>query len=266
MLDCELRPGSQHCQKDTATFITSIIERLKRIKPGMRFLFRLDSGNDAFDTLKAIIGTIGYYCIIKRNKRKENDDEWLKTAKKHGKETSPRKGKKVWIGKVEKHPHKKGKILESVYCVFEVIERKIDNRGNRLLIPEIEVNSWWTNLKCDAETIIGLYHDHATSEQFHNELKHDLGIERLASGKMDVNKILLCIAMNAYNVLRYLGQQSLEKENRIKTRKRLGKVIRDIICVAGKLVNHAGKLVFKIYEGEPMLRLFLRLNASLCFT
>ena len=55
--------------------------------------------------------------------------------------------------------------------------------------------------------------------------------------------------MNAYNALKLLGQKSIEKEGREKPkRKRVGKVIRDIICVAGKLVKHAGVLVFKIYE------------------
>jgi len=32
-----------------------------------------------------------------------------------------------------------------------------------LLFPEIEVNMWWTNLLCKAETAIGLYHSHATN-------------------------------------------------------------------------------------------------------
>ena len=189
MLDCELRPGSQHCQKDTVAFITTCIEKLSKLKLGVRFLFRLDSGNDAFETLKVIIANC-CYCIIKRNKRKESDEKWLKIAKRHGKLTRPRKGKKVWIGKINTNPkNKKGEILKDVYIVFEVTERKRDSAGQKLLIPEVEVNSWWTNLNCDAEKVIELYHEHATSEQFHSELKHDLGVERLPSGKLAVNKI-----------------------------------------------------------------------------
>jgi len=260
ILDCELRPGSQHCQNGTPEFIKSLISRLRMVLPNVRYLFRLDSGNDALDTIDAITG-LGRdcYCIIKRNKRKESDEKWLKTAKRKGKLIEPRKGKKVWIGKTKIHPHK-----EDMFCVFEVIERKTDSAGNKFLIPDIEVNSWWTNLGCDAEQVISLYHDHATSEQFHSELKHDLDVERLPSGKLNVNKIILAVAMNAYNALRMLGQCSLEQKFWEESkRKRVGTVIREIICVAGKLVRHAGELIFKMYEKDPILPVFLRLNAAL---
>ena len=265
MLDSELRPGSQHCQKGTVAFIKGFMGRLHGIQSGGRFLFRLDSGNDSFDTLKAISEAgRGHYCIIKRNKRRENDEEWLRKARRYGKRVESRKGKRVWVGTIEVHPRKKEEILEGVRCVFEVIERKTDRTGNRLLFPEIEVNSWWTNLGCEAEKVIELYHGHATSEQFHGELKHDMDIERLPSGRFAVNKIVLAVAMNAYNALKLLGQKSIEQKNRRKLkRKRLGKVIRDVICVAGKLVKHGRELAFKIHEKEPMLPVFLRLNAEL---
>ena len=260
ILDCELRPGSQHSQKGMPAFIRGLVDRLREIQPNGRFLFRLDSGNDALDTIDAIISS-GYdcYCIIKRNKRRESDEKWLKMAKRNGKRTEPRKGKKVWVGRTRINPHK-----EDMYCIYEVIERKSDGAGNQFLIPEIEVNSWWTNLSCDAEKAISLYQEHATSEQFHSELKHDLGVERLPSGKLAVNKILLAVAMNAYNALRLLGQHSVERKFwEEPKRKRLGKVIREIICVAGKLVKHAGNLIFKINEKDPVLPVFLRLNAIL---
>jgi len=267
ILDCELRPGSQHCQNGTAAFITGLLSRLHSLPIVKRYLFRLDSGNDAWDTMRAITDAgEGHYCIIKRNKRLESDEKWLKIAKRYGKRTAPRQGKKVWIGTVRKHPRKKDEVLSDVNCIFEVTERKTDGEGNRLLFPEIEVNSWWTNLDLEAEKVIELYHGHATSEQFHSELKHDMGVERFASGKLAVNKILLAIAMNAFNTLRFLGQQSRELvKHKRHERKRLGKVIRDIMCVAGKLVKHAKSLVFKIYERDPVLPLFLQLNAALDF-
>jgi hypothetical protein len=228
----------------------------------------MDSGNDAFDTLKAITNAgKGHYCIVKRNKRSESDEEWLKLAKRHGELKEPRQGKKVWVGTVGIHPQKKDEILTDVNCVFEITERKIDKIGNRLLIPEIEVKSWWTNLDCTAEKVIELYHGHATSEQFHSELKHDLGVERLPSGKLNVNKILFAIAMNAYNALRLLGQESIKPEKCKKhKRKRVGTVIREIICIAVKIVKHARSLILKIYEKDPMLPVFRRLNATLDFT
>ena len=266
MLDCELRPGSQHCQKGTPAFISGLAGHLKNMQDNGRFLFRLDSGNDAWETLKAIVcAGKEHYCIVKRNNRKENLEKWLERAKRGGARAEPRKGKKVWVGTANNiHPQKKGECIPEISCVYEVTERKTDSAGNAFLIPEIEVNLWWTNLGCSAEKVIDLYHGHATSEQFHSELKHDMDIERLPSGKFAVNRILLAVAMNAYNTLRLLGQKSVEPETRAKhKRKRLGKVISDIICIGGKLVKHAKCLVFKIYEKDPMLPVFLRLNAAL---
>jgi hypothetical protein len=263
MLDSELRPGSQHCQKGTVAFIEGLKGRLGRIQTGGRILYRMDSGNDSFDTLKAVSGK-GEYCIIKRNKRRENEEKWLSIGKRKGKKVESRKGKKVWIGTIGIHPKKKDEVLQEVVCVFEVIQRKTDRLGNRYLFPEIEINLWWTNLEVEAEKVIQLYHGHATSEQFHSELKSDMGIERLPSGKLGVNKIVLAVAMNAYNTLRVLGQKSIEKKNSKEVkRKRLGKVIREIICVAGKLVKHGRELIFKMNEKDPMLAVFLRLNAAL---
>jgi hypothetical protein len=117
---------------------------------------------------------------------------------------------------------------------------------------------------CEAEKVIELYHAHGTSEQYHSELKSDMEIERLPSGKFEVNRIVLAVAMNAFNALRVLGQQAVVEAGRKKfKRKRLGKVIRDIICVAGKLVRHGRQLVLKIYEGDPIAPVFLRLDAAL---
>jgi len=91
-----------------------------------------------------------------------------------------------------------------------------------------------------------------------------MDIERLPSGKLAVNKIVLAVAMNAYNALRLIGQKSIEDKGRKKhKRKRLGKVIRDLICVAGKLVKHGRELIFKVSEHDPMLPVLLRLNAAL---
>ena len=95
-------------------------------------------------------------------------------------------------------------------------------------------------------------------EQFHSELKTDMGVERLPSGKYGVNQVLFSIAMCAYNALRFIGQTAIGKTALLPIkprdgtiRKRIGTVIRDIIHFAGKYVSHAGKTLFKIYEHNP---------------
>jgi len=151
--------------------------------------------------------------------------------------------------------------------VFEVIERTADREGNVNLLPEIEVNLWWTNLGCSAEKVIQLYHEHGTMEQYHSELKTDMGIERMPSGKFSVNCMLLSVGMCAFNVLRFIGQSALEHKELLpeKTesfRKRLGKVILEMIHMACKLVHHSRQLAVAIWEGHPWTPIFDLLNLT----
>ncbi|MCP3672073.1 MAG: hypothetical protein GY814_16885 [Gammaproteobacteria bacterium] len=92
---------------------------------------------------------------------------------------------------------------------MRVIERTIDKHGQSLLVPEIEIEGWWTSLDLKEEEVIHWYADHGTSEQFHSELKTDLDIERLPSGKFDTNALVLGCSMLAYNLLRWIGQNGL---------------------------------------------------------
>jgi len=55
------------------------------------------------------------------------------------------------------------------------------------------------------EDIIALYHDHGTSEQIHREIKNDLDLEPLPSGKFATNDLVLHLGIFAYNILRLLG-------------------------------------------------------------
>jgi hypothetical protein len=101
MLDCELRAGSRHCRKGAVEFIRGLLKRLEGMKAGKRYLFRLDSGNGAWDALEAAGDAgKGNYCIM-RNRRKERDEMRLRRAGRHGKREACRKGKKVWIGSIK---------------------------------------------------------------------------------------------------------------------------------------------------------------------
>lgn len=50
--------------------------------------------------------------------------------------------------------------------VMRVVERTTDRKGQLLLVPEIELEGWWSNLDLSENQIIRLYEDHGTSEQF----------------------------------------------------------------------------------------------------
>jgi hypothetical protein len=261
MLGCEMREGTQHCQKGTAEFIKDLNRQIDILDLKQPVLFRLDSGNDAIDTIGAILSG-NHSFIIKRNIRRESPEKLLATAKTYGYAESPREGKTVWTGVVSKNHPRAEKIKDisdgEFNCVFQVTERDIDKHGNRLIFPEIDAQVWWTDLNESAETIIDLYKDHATCEQFHSELKTDMNIERLPSGKFSVNSILLQLAMIAFNILRFIGQTALAASEKLpvildRKRMRLRKVISDLIHIACKIVKHSGKYIMKVCEKDPWL-------------
>ena len=123
-----------------------------------------------------------------------------------------REGKNVYTGFVNHlRPGGAKSTSAPVPGAFEVIERLYDHDDNRLLVPDIEVNTYWTNLTWGADEVIALYHAHGTSEQFHSELKSDMGVEQLPSGKFCVNRLVLLCAMIAFKLLRTIGQQAIKR-------------------------------------------------------
>lgn len=90
--------------------------------------------------------------------------------------------------------------------VYQVTECTTLANGQVLLFPDVEVETYWTSLPNTVETIIKLYHAHGTSEQFHSEIKTDLDLERLPSGKFATNDLVLHLGVFSYNLLRVIGQ------------------------------------------------------------
>jgi hypothetical protein len=260
MLDCELRPGSQHSQKNTPQYLTHNLNLIKQLNIKGKLLFRLDSGNDAPENLK-ILSESGHFFLIKRNLRKENKQQWLDTAKSLGTAKKIRNGKTIYTGVKGGVKHSKDESIKEMDIVFRVIERTIDENGNLLLFPDIEVETYWTNLFESPEDIIALYHDHGTSEQFHSELKSDMNVERFPSGKMNVNSLLLSIIMLAFNSLRMIGQLSLSDKSLLpykskSFRKRLRKVISDLIFVGCKIVKRSRKCFIRLWNKNPWYKAF----------
>ncbi|MFP4067840.1 MAG: hypothetical protein ACLFS5_10125 [Spirochaetaceae bacterium] len=89
--------------------------------------------------------------------------------------------------------------------IFEVTLRRVAADGTTLLFPEISAETFRTNPYESPQSVVALYRDHGTSEQFHSELKHDMNVQRLPSGTFAVNKVILQVAMVAFNMLRFLG-------------------------------------------------------------
>lgn len=163
-------------------------------------LFRLDSGNDVIDTIRKLVVPNCFF-LIKRNLRREPVEQWREIAETLGTARHPRSGKTVYTGTVTKSHPKADADMPEFDIVFEVTVRTSDRRGDDFLVPDVEVETWWTNLFESPETIIDLYHDHGTSEQFHSELKTDMDVERLPSCSMKVNGLVLALFLLAFNTV-----------------------------------------------------------------
>ena len=126
-------------------------------------------------------------------------------------------------------------------------------KGQSLLVPDIEIEGWWTSLTLPMEEVIDLYEHHGAHEQFHSEIKTDLDLERLPSGKFDTNDAILHLASFAYNCLRLLGQLGLTGEiapiRHPAKRRRLKTVLQEIMYRAAKFIAHARKLVLDFGRG-----------------
>ncbi len=60
---------------------------------------------------------------------------------------------------------------------------------------------------------------HGESEQYHSEIKTDMDVERLLSGKFESNNLALELTVIAYNILRIIGQESLKKRDDLERKK-----------------------------------------------
>ena len=249
MVANELRPGSQHCEKGAVEFLERCIDIL--LEAGYapwELLVRVDSGHDASDFLRKL-EELGVRYIVKRNLRVESPEQLLDSIRSFGTPEHPRKGKSVFRGvRADRKPA--GYTEDEAFggfLVIEGVERTIEANGQRLLIPRVEVDSFWTNLPLEASQCVWLYHDHGTSEQFHSELKSDMGLELLPSGCLDTNSLVLGVAAISFNCLRMVGQAALREMEKpspsreLPLRLRLRSVLLDFIKVGCKVVRHAGQ-------------------------
>jgi len=232
--------------------------RYARLMSQATFLVRLDSGNDSLDNIKVCRQEKAHY-IIKRNLRWETTEEWLKVAREFGRMEEPRPGKQVWLGeRYVERPGIKG-LLRIVFCVTE---RTTEADGQALLIPRLEVETYWTSLSDDAATVVRLYQAHGTSEQFHSELKTDLDLERLPSGKFQTNELVLLLGMVAYNLLRMIGQESLREADapirKQVSRRRVRSVMQDLVYLACRLIRHARRWTLSFGRHCPWLATWRR--------
>ena len=267
LLAMELREGKQHCQSGTADFLREVIALARQLtdKP---LLIRLDSGNDAAENIGICMEECyrgnRVHFIIKRNLRKELPEDWLKSMRDVCKNvTEPREGKKEYIGETfrdvayEADTPDSGKEKKTVKIrtVYDITERTCDHDGQMYLIPKVECDMYSVSVDFPDEDIIELYHKHGEMEQYHSEIKTDLCAEQLPSGKFDTNELVLELVQLAYNILRIIGQATLERNDipmkRPVRRRRLRTVVEHIIMTPAVIVKHARKSHVDLGRSNP---------------
>jgi hypothetical protein len=252
----ELRPGEQHSQKDFAFFLDRVLPRAKVLAGERRLLVTLDGAHDAAANREQFERE-GVDYLIKWNPRGEDPQTWLERAEQAGLLVAERSDKRVatfdetieWTFEGKAHQARR---------VVRVTERTTDRHGQPLLFPALELEGWWTNLALacvDADALIKLYQRRGTSEQYHSEFKTDLDLERLPSGKFDTNALVLALAALAYNILRYIGQDTLVGPDapirKAVHRRRLRTVLQEMIYKAARLIRHGRRYVLRFGRGDP---------------
>jgi hypothetical protein len=143
-----------------------------------------------------------------------------------------------------------------------VTERTVLANGQILMMPEIELDSWWVSIDNPPEDVIRLYREHATCEQFHAEMKSDIGLERFPSGKFDTNAAIMKLAALAYNVLRIIGQTALKDDAKLTRhdvrRLRARTVINRLMFIAGHVISHARQVFLSLGRSNIWSNCFVR--------
>ena len=116
--------------------------------------------------------------------------------------------------------------------MIQVTERTINKHGQVLLVPEITVEGWWTNMDLAEEKIISLYKNHGLSEQFH-----------------------MALGAFAYNILRFIGQLGLLGEKspvrHPGKRRRLKTVMQELMYLAARLIASGRRLRLRFSRHCP---------------
>jgi hypothetical protein len=152
-----------------------------------------------------------------------------------------------------------GKQERTIRIVVVARERLWDENNQLLIEPEVRIETYWTNLPSAELQVEKVYHMQGTMEQYHAELKSDMGVERLPSGKFHANMMTLLFSMIAFNLLRRVGMTLLRSEKtpgKRGRRLRLRTVLQSVMYMAGLFVNPGGYVKLRISSKHAWAKAF----------
>ena len=269
-LELALRPGVQHWARETGYNLERTLPMAAGLTPGA-LLVRADSGfcslalmQDITAQAAALSREIAF--IIKWNPRSAPVESVAanKTADTTVAWVSARPGKRECLWQERLDLAGVGSAANPARRVYRLTERTIDKHGNALLLPDYVLEGWTTTLpqSLTAQEIIALYCDHATHEQFHSEFKSDMDLERLPSGKFDTNYLVCALAAVAMNLLRLIGQHTLNEPDapvrHSAKRRRIKTVLQEMMFKAARMIKHAGRWVLGLGANDSGFAVFER--------
>ena len=267
-LELALRAGEQHSASETQYDFERVLPMAASLTQAP-LLVRADSGFCSLKLMQEISAQASGLAreiafIIKWNPRRAavEDIASQKAQDPRTQWVSDREGKRVCVWQDRLGLVDVGTPSNPARRVFRLTERTIDKRGALLLFPEYVLEGWTTTLPetFTAQDIIATYCDHATHEQFHSEFKSDMDLERLPSGKFDTNYLVCQLAAVAMNLLRLIGQHTLNTPDspmrHAATRRRIKTVMQELMYKAARMLHHAGRWVVGLGQSDSGFTVF----------
>ena len=269
-LELALRPGVQHSASESEYNLERALPMAASLV-STPLLVRADSGFCSAKLMQEVTSHAATLqreiaFIIKWNPRKAPVETIAarRVADASAQWVSTRAGKRECVWQEALELAGVGSQTNPARRVYRLTERTIDKHGNTLLLPEYVLEGWTTTLpeKFNCEEVIALYCDHATHEQFHSEFKSDMDLERLPSGKFDTNYLVCQLAAVAMNLLRLIGQNTLNEPDapvRHKAkRRRIKTVMQELMFKAARMITHAGQWALGLGANDPAFAVFER--------
>jgi hypothetical protein len=277
-LELALRPGVQHSASESEYNFERALPMAASLVP-TPLLVRADGGFCSLKLMqeisrqaKTLAREIAF--IIKWNPRRA-PVETIAAARSADPETQwvmHRTGKRECVWQEPLDLVNVGDQTNPARRVYRLTERTLDKHGNTLLLPEYMLEGWTTTLpaRIDPAEVITLYCEHATHEQFHSEFKTDMDLERLPSGKFDTNYLVCQLAAVAMNLLRMIGQNTLNEPDapvrHVAKRRRIKTVMHEMMFKAARMIKHAGRWFLGLGQNDSGFAVFERHYTQLCAT
>lgn len=267
-LELALRPGTQHSANESEYNLERVLPMAASLVD-TPLLVRADSGFCSLKLMQAITAQAherkrAMAFIIKWNPRTTPVETIAAKQRADASVTwcHEREGKRFCLWQETLELKRVGSEQCPARRVYRLTERTIDKHGQPLLLPEYVLEGWTTTLEASFEPaqVIALYCDHATHEQFHSEFKSDMDLERLPSGKFDTNYLVCQLAAVAMNLLRLIGQHTLNEPGspvRHKAkRRRIKTVLQELMGKAARMISHAGQWALGLGRNDGAFEVF----------